>query len=142
MPTTRVLIIDDDPGVLEVACEALMRQGHQCSPTRTGAGALALLARERFGVIVLDLSLPDTDGLSLCYRLMGRAAGGAGASLPVVLISGDPWRVSEQELAGTNVRDLIAKPLEPARLCAAVGLALRLRVGPEDEQWSWLDRAA
>ncbi|MBA4039394.1 MAG: hypothetical protein C0468_03545 [Planctomyces sp.] len=142
VPTTRVLIIDDDPGVLEVACEALMRHGHACAPTRTGSGALSLLARERFSVIVLDLALPDTDGLSLCYRLMGRAAGGAGASLPVVLISGDPWRVSEQELAGTNVRGVLAKPLDPARLCAAVDLALRLRIGPEDDHWSVLDRAA
>src|SRR5689334_132180 len=71
----RVLIIDDDPAVLELLRTALERKHIESASTTTGAAALGMLASSHFEVILLDLGLPDIHGLELIGQLRELAPG-------------------------------------------------------------------
>src|SRR4051794_5693680 len=65
----RVLIIDDDPSVLKLLTSALERKSIASSTSVNGAGALAALQTAQFDVILLDLGLPDVNGLELVHSI-------------------------------------------------------------------------
>src|SRR6186713_593764 len=62
----RTLVVDDDPQMLDFLATALREDGYAVRTARTGAGARAEVAERLFDLIVLDLLLPDDDGLLLC----------------------------------------------------------------------------
>ncbi|HEX5738266.1 MAG TPA: response regulator, partial [Hydrogenophaga sp.] len=64
-----VLIVDDDPGIRELVAEYLRKQGLQISLAADGREMRAMLASCRIDLLVLDLMLPGTDGISLCREL-------------------------------------------------------------------------
>ncbi|MBV9414088.1 MAG: response regulator, partial [Solirubrobacterales bacterium] len=68
----RVLVVDDEPTIGDVVSRYLRRAGYQTHVALTGHDALEWAFRERPDVIVLDLMLPDTDGLEVMRRLRRR----------------------------------------------------------------------
>lgn len=86
-PTDRysdsILVVDDDPQFLSIVTSTLARAGHKYVVAMTGAHALELLASRRFSVVLLDIVLPDTNGLSIL-----QAVSQAGDDVPVVVTSG------------------------------------------------------
>ncbi|MBC7292369.1 MAG: response regulator, partial [Actinotalea sp.] len=76
-----VLVVDDDAALLRVLAVTLRAHGWQVSTATTGAGALRAVAHEAPDVVVLDLGLPDADGVEVLARL--RAA----SEVPVVVLS-------------------------------------------------------
>jgi len=65
----RVLLIEDDARLAEMVCEYLGAAGFEVSRVGNGTGALERLARQPYDALVLDLTLPDMDGLEVCRRL-------------------------------------------------------------------------
>ena len=80
-----ILIIEDDPIQIELLEEGLQRNGFHVSSSTTAASGLRLARSERPDVILLDLGLPDGDGLELCEKL---ADDQLTASIPIIIISG------------------------------------------------------
>jgi CheY-like chemotaxis protein len=116
-----VLLLDDDPGVLEVAAEFLQRAGHRVIAAASGAEALARL-RERGGeidVAVLDLVMPDADG-SQVLRELRRVR----PSLPVIIATGFGIERAAERLAGEEAVAFVRKPFSPGELEAQVSAAL------------------
>jgi two-component system KDP operon response regulator KdpE len=68
----QVLIVDDEPAILRFLRTSLRAQGYQTIEAETGAQALSTFARNRVDVVVLDLGLPDLDGLEVLKRLRAR----------------------------------------------------------------------
>ncbi len=122
----RVLMIDDDSRLAEMVREYLQGNGMQIALAADGASGLAQLTQAGspgFDLVLLDLMLPDTDGLDLCRRI--RADGGAAASVPILMLTakGDPLdRVVGLELGAD---DYLPKPFEPRELLARVRAILR-----------------
>ena len=116
----RILMIEDDARLAAMVAEDLGRSGLDVETAGTAAEGLARLARGPFDLVLLDLMLPDGDGLDVCRRI--RAAGSA---VPVVMLTakGDPTdRVVGLELGAD---DYLAKPFDPRELLARVRAVLR-----------------
>jgi two-component system, chemotaxis family, chemotaxis protein CheY len=109
-----VLVVDDDPDILEAVCDILEGEGYRVARARHGREALARIDEERPLVILLDLMMPVMDGLAFAQALHGRDSA---ASIPIVVISadGDP-----QKAAALGARGFLAKPFDIDALLAEV----------------------
>ncbi|CAM3529357.1 response regulator transcription factor [Polaromonas hydrogenivorans] len=110
-----VLMIDDDAELAGMVGELLLGQGMQLRSAGTAALGLAALAQRQPDVLLLDLMLPDANGLDVCRRLRD-----SGNDLPVLMLTarGDPFdRVLGLELGAD---DYLGKPFEPRELVARI----------------------
>jgi DNA-binding response OmpR family regulator len=118
-----ILIVDDDPRLAAMVSEYLGEAGFRVSVAPDGGSALERLTREPYDAVVLDLMLPDIDGLEVCRRLRGASG------TPVLMLTarGDAMdRVVGLELGAD---DYLPKPFEPRELLARVRAILRRRGG-------------
>jgi two-component system OmpR family response regulator len=116
-----VLVVDDDAHIREVARFALARAGHAVELAGDGAAAADRIARGGIALAVLDILMPELDGLSLCRRLRGQ--------VPIVMLSSrgeETDRVLGLELGAD---DYLAKPFSPRELVARVAAVLRRTSG-------------
>jgi len=119
MMTERILLIEDDARLAGMVRDYLGESGFRVTVAGTGAEGLRLQSREGFDAVILDLMLPDIDGLEVCRRL--RAEG----TVPVLMLTakGDPMdRVVGLELGAD---DYLPKPFEPRELLARLRAILR-----------------
>ena len=117
--TRRILLIEDDSRLAGMVAEYLGGAGLHVEVAASGQAGLARLAREAWDAIVLDLMLPDMDGLEVCRRLR------ATSDTPVLMLTarGDTLdRVVGLELGAD---DYLAKPFEPRELLARLRAILR-----------------
>jgi two-component system phosphate regulon response regulator OmpR len=121
----RILLIEDDARLAEMVSEYLGQAGFRVAAAGSGKQGLERLAREPFDALVLDLTLPDIDGLEVCRQLRARA------DTPVLMLTarGDAMdRVVGLELGAD---DYLPKPFEPRELLARLRAILRRRGGSE-----------
>ena len=113
---TSVLVVEDDPGIASQLVRALSRSGYQVSHVGTGEQALG---RPDPDVVLLDLGLPDTDGVQVCRRLRHRS----GAAIIVITAYGEETdRVTALD-AGAD--DYLVKPFGLSELQARIRAVLR-----------------
>jgi len=118
---SRVLIIEDDPGSADVIRRALIYQDYEVHLAHTGAQGLAA-ARDRLpDVVILDLILPDMDGVEVCKRL--RAAD----EVPIIILTARDATSDKVEALEAGADDYITKPFEFDELFARIKAALRRR---------------
>jgi len=119
----RILLVEDDPRLAEMLCEYLGQSGMRVTVASLGASALARLADGAgYDALVLDLMLPDMDGLEVCRRVRSRS------DTPVLMLTarGDAIdRIIGLELGAD---DYLPKPFEPRELLARLRAILRRRV--------------
>ena len=123
MSMTRCLVVDDDPELLQSVCDYLRRFGLEPVPASSAAEMLARIAEGGIDVVVLDVMLPDGDGLALLAQLRQTS------QLAVIMLTaqGDPGsRVLGLELGAD---DYVTKPFEPRELVARIKAVLRRRTG-------------
>ena len=115
----RVLVIDDDPDLLNVCSVALEALGHQVWTAQTAAAGMAEAAIRAPDVIVLDLGLPDLDGLEVCRRIRGWS------DVPIVVLSADSTEDRKVSALDEGADDYMTKPFGMRELNARVRVALR-----------------
>ena len=121
--TERILLIEDDVRLAEMVSDYLGRAGYRVERAKTGTSGLALQMREAFDAIVLDLMLPDMDGLDVCRKIRERAG------VPILMLTarGDTMdRIIGLELGAD---DYLPKPFEPRELLARLRAILRRKSG-------------
>src|SRR4051794_19340105 len=114
-----VLVVDDEPIVRDVVVRYLERDGFRTLTASDGDAAKALIEEREPSLVVLDVMLPGTDGLSLCRWIRGRW------SLPVILLTArgeEADRIVGLELGAD---DYVTKPFSPRELPARVRSVLR-----------------
>ena len=125
---SQLLMIEDDHRLAQMVGEYLGQSGLQVTHMADGTSGLARLqGSEPPDLVILDLMLPDMDGLEVCRRL--RALPGAAAQVPVLMLTakGDPMdRVIGLEIGAD---DYLPKPFEPRELLARIRAILRRREG-------------
>jgi DNA-binding response OmpR family regulator len=122
--TNRILLIEDDARLAEMVQDYLRQAGFRVERASSGAAGLARQARDVFDAIILDLMLPDMDGLDVCRIIRARAA------VPILMLTarGDAAdRVIGLELGAD---DYLPKPFEPRELLARLRAVLRRGRGP------------
>jgi two-component system, OmpR family, response regulator len=122
-----ILVVDDDPDICTLVSEFLEKNGFKVSIAIDGKGLQSILDRDEIDLIVLDLMLPDEDGLVLCRNLRSRS------NIPVVILSargGEMDRIIGLEMGAD---DYLPKPFHPRELLARVKSVLRRsRTLPDD----------
>ena len=116
---THALLVDDDPELRTLVANYLQGYGMQVTSVADGAGLRRALAAGRFDVLLLDLMLPDANGLDLCRWVRQTLP------LPVIMLTaqGDPAsRIIGLELGAD---DYLPKPFEPRELVARINAVLR-----------------
>ena len=119
----RILLVEDDARLAAMVSDYLGEAGFRVSSTASGAEAERLLKGDSFDAAILDLMLPDMDGLDLCRRVRAQS------NIPVLMLTarGDPLdRVVGLELGAD---DYLPKPFEPRELLARLRAILRRGVG-------------
>ena len=115
----QILVVDDEPRIAEIARDYLARAGYAVTVVGNGADALALARTRRPDLIVLDLGLPQVDGLDVTRALRRQS------SVPIIMLTA---RVEESDkLIGLELGadDYITKPFSPRELVARVRAVFR-----------------
>lgn len=119
MSDAKILVVEDEEQLLRMLRSTLIQAGYAVTTAKTGLEALEQMIRQEFGVVLLDLGLPDMDGKEVIDQ--ARAI----SSAPVLVISA---RDSEKEkIAALDVgaNDYVAKPFDMGELLARIRVALR-----------------
>jgi len=114
-----IVVVDDEPNIADLVDLYLAREGFRVLKTDTGEAGLEAVKQHRPRLVVLDVGLPDVDGLEVCKRLR------ATSQIPVIFLTArdsEVDRVLGLELGGD---DYLTKPFSPAELVARVKAVLR-----------------
>jgi two-component system, OmpR family, alkaline phosphatase synthesis response regulator PhoP len=121
-PSARILVVEDDPDIAELVTRYLDKAGFTTERAASGKEALDAIAVKAPDLIVLDLMLPQVDGLEVCRRVR---ASERTAGIPIIMLTAraeESERIVGLELGGD---DYIAKPFSPNELVARVRALLR-----------------
>src|SRR5262245_35759553 len=121
VPESSVLVVEDDPAMAEIISGALGARGHDVSVAATGEEALALVSAIEPDVVLLDLGLPDIDGIEVCQRLRRWYRN------PIVVVSADGDEDRKVAALDDGADDYVTKPFSMRELLARLGVALRHR---------------
>lgn len=122
---TTVLLAEDDTGIAEPLSRALQREGHQVVVVTDGPSALSRAGEGECDLLVLDLGLPEMDGLDVCRRLRR-----VRPDVPVLMLTARTDEVDFVVGLDAGADDYVAKPFRLAELLARVRALLR-RSAPE-----------
>lgn len=127
--TARILVVDDEPQLARLLRTALGARGYEVAVAPDGQTALEQIVRWRPAVVLLDLGLPDLDGLEVCLRVR------TWSHVPIIILSA---RADEQVKVGAldaGADDFVTKPFGLDELLARIRVALRhrARAGRDDE---------
>jgi two-component system alkaline phosphatase synthesis response regulator PhoP len=122
MPGERILVVDDEASIVELARLYLEREGFRVESAADGAAALESIARRPPALLVLDLMLPEVDGWEVCRRIRsGKAAPG----LPIIMLTARDDDVDKIVGLELGADDYLTKPFNPRELVARVKAILR-----------------
>jgi two-component system, OmpR family, KDP operon response regulator KdpE len=125
---SKVLVADDQPAIRRILRASLEAQGYLVAESDTGLATLEHLRGEAADVLVLDLWLPDIDGLEIIERLRAE-----GSTLPIVVLSSRADEVGKVRALDLGADDYITKPFGIDELLARIRAALRHRLQQQHE---------
>jgi DNA-binding NtrC family response regulator len=121
MPANQILIVDDEIGIRELLCEILQDEGYRVQLAENANEARALRNRARPDLVLLDIWMPDTDGITVLKEW----ASGGQLTMPVVMMSGHGTIETAVEATRIGAFDFLEKPIALQKLLSTVGRALR-----------------
>ena len=121
---TTVLVVDDEPAILRTVRAGLLARGYEVVTAASGREALNLVTTEVPDLMVLDLGLPDIDGVEVC-RLVR-----AWTEMPIVVLSAEDSEHRKIVALDEGADDYVTKPFSMPELLARIRVALRHRVRP------------
>jgi DNA-binding response OmpR family regulator len=107
MRSTRVLVVDDEPAIRALVAKIVERQGFPVDSARDGAEAISMLEGESYGVVVLDLMMPNVDGFALIDFIKKR-----GGEHPAIIVISAGDSASLRRLDGSLVHSIVRKPFD------------------------------
>lgn len=122
MANEKIVVIEDEPDILEVVEYNLARERFKVKGVRDGEHGLAAVRAEQPDLVVLDIMLPGMDGLEVCRKLKSDPLT---SGIPVVIITAKSEESDEVLGLGVGADDYVAKPFSPKVLVARVKAVLR-----------------
>ncbi|MGZ4581040.1 MAG: response regulator transcription factor [Nocardioidaceae bacterium] len=116
---TSVLVVEDDPGIRDALVRGLVERGHAVTGTAAGLGALELVAKAPPDVLLLDLGLPDVDGLQVLAMLRGLR------DVPVIVITAKDDDALLVQTLDAGADDYVVKPFGLEQIAARIRAVLR-----------------
>ena len=131
--TARILLVDDEPSILKTMAPLLRSRGYQVETAATGREAIDSFEQDPPGLVILDLMLPDIDGLDVCRRIRERG------ETPIIILSAREAEQVKVQALDLGADDYVTKPFGPEELLARVRAALR-RSSADDNAAGQLER--
>ena len=119
-----ILIVDDDAHIREVVRFALEKAGHRVAECADGAAALASIDARRPDLVILDIIMPELDGLDVCRELRARSR------VPILFLSSRDDELDRIVGLEIGADDYVTKPFSPRELVARVKALLRRAAAP------------
>ena len=119
MTGPRVLVVDDEPQIRRSLRVALRANGYEVEEAATGGAALEQVATRPPALVILDLSLPDLDGVEVCRRLR------EWTQLPVIILSANGEDEAKVRALDEGADDYVTKPFSVLELLARMRVAVR-----------------
>jgi DNA-binding response OmpR family regulator len=126
MADAKILVVDDDKKIVELVTLYLKKDGYQVLTSYDGRQAIELARRRQPDLIVLDLMLPQVDGMDVCRILR------AESQVPIIMLTGRS--TDDDKLSGLDLGadDYVTKPFNPRELVARIRAVLRRTAGKDD----------
>jgi two-component system, OmpR family, KDP operon response regulator KdpE len=124
---SRILIVDDDPQLVRALSINLRARGYDVEATPDGAAALAAFGRRPSDLVILDLGLPDLDGVEVIHGLRGWA------QVPIIVLSAREGQRDKVAALDAGADDFVTKPFGMDELLARMRAALRRSPALEDQ---------
>lgn len=122
MPAKKVLVVDDEPDIVELVSYNLRKEGFDVSSASDGEEALARIRKGHYDFLILDLMLPGIQGMELCRILKNDPKT---SNLPIIMLTAKGEEVDRILGLEIGADDYIAKPFSPRELVARVKAVLR-----------------
>jgi DNA-binding response OmpR family regulator len=119
MPGELILLVDDEPNIVELARLYLEREGYRIAAAGDGRAALAQAERDQPALMVLDLMLPGMDGYEVCRQVRARS------DLPILMLTARDEDIDKIVGLELGADDYLTKPFNPRELVARVKAILR-----------------
>jgi two-component system, OmpR family, KDP operon response regulator KdpE len=116
---TRILVVDDEPNIVGTVTPLLQGRGYDVVAATSGRAALESAARDTPDLVVLDLGLPDLDGVEVCRRLR------LGSTIPIVVLSARGAEGDKVRALDAGADDYVTKPFGSEELLARIRATLR-----------------
>jgi two-component system alkaline phosphatase synthesis response regulator PhoP len=117
--TSKILLIDDEPKIVELVRLYLERAGYQVLVARDGGSGLTTFHRDEPDLIVLDLMLPGIDGIEVCRRVRHES------DVPIIMLTARAEEIDKLVGLEVGADDYVTKPFSPRELIARVRTVLR-----------------
>ena len=114
----RILLADDNPVNCRIAVLMLEKAGHQIDVVNGGADAIEAVRGKAYDLVLMDVQMPDVDGLEATRRI--RALPVAHAGVPVIAITASAMQGDDQRCFAAGMNDYVTKPIDRARLLSKV----------------------
>src|SRR5512133_1045795 len=132
----KILLVDDEPEILEICRDYLKASGYDVITAKDGAQGLSSARREKPDLVVLDLMMPEMDGLDFCRTLRRES------DVPIIMLTA---RVEETDkLIGLEIGadDYVTKPFSPRELVARAKVVLRRTAGDSSAEMIRVENVA
>ncbi len=116
---SRILIVEDEPAIADTIQYALETDGFQTALLTSGQPVIPYLSGEKVDLIILDIGLPDINGLELCKKIR------SSHNLPVIFLTARADEIDRVVGLEIGADDYVTKPFSPRELCARVRAVLR-----------------
>src|SRR5436190_6525776 len=116
---SRILLVDDEVAIQRAVAPLLRGRGYDVQVAGTGALALDAVEGWRPDLVLLDLGLPDLDGIEICRRIRSRSR------VPIVVLSARGSEPDKVHALDLGADDYVTKPFGPEELLARIRVALR-----------------
>lgn len=124
----KVLVVEDEIGICNFVCTILISNGYDAIVAHTGAEAYTMVSSHCPDIIILDLGLPDTDGLAIIKNIR------KWSNVPIIVVSARTQEHDKVEALDAGADDYVIKPFGTSELLARIRTALRhTRTGSENE---------
>ncbi|MDR7869011.1 MAG: response regulator transcription factor [Sporomusaceae bacterium] len=120
--TGTILVVDDEANIRQLVRYNLEKEGFTCSEAADGQACLESVRRERPDLIILDIMLPEKDGLEVCRQLKAQAAT---AAIPIIMLTAKAEEIDTILGLEMGADDYMTKPFSPRELTARVKAVLR-----------------
>lgn len=120
MTMSRILIVEDEPGIAMALEDDLRLEGYDVAATGDGADAVRIARDERFDLILLDIMLPGKDGFDVCRELRR-----GGITTPIIMLTARTQEAEKVLALESGADDYVTKPFGPRELRARIAAHLR-----------------
>ena len=120
----RILVVDDEPNIISTVTQLLRSHGHEVLAAMTGGAAIEAAERHEVDLVVLDLGLPDMDGVEVCRQIR------ESRTMPILVLSARGAEGDKVRALDAGADDYVTKPFGAEELLARIRAALRRAESP------------